>query len=318
MSNPRYILLDQNHWIYLARAYQGTSKEPGHYELAQCLLAAVDRGDVRLPISSLHLIELMRAEAPERRVRLAEVFERFGQGWFMAQWSKVLPSEVHRGVATVIGESVLPPPPEVFGRGFAFGISPEILAELQWPTEHLERLKHVAALPGAVLNLITFPNEDGRNIQNEAITGRNREDAASIEEYRGRFRNQSKALHRRAKLARYTYDFQGQIARSLGERGISLDSFLSRGVKFLTDFWSQVPSLHVDCELTLYRDRQWSRRIDPNDFADLGHLVLGVPYCSAVVVEHFWARALDETGLSKAYKTSVHTNLLELKGVIEP
>lgn len=108
MSGPCYILLDQNHWIYLARAYQGKPKEPDHQALAQRLLAAVKRDDIRLPLSYSHFIELMRAEAPDRRARLAEAFERFGNGWFMAAWSKVLPTEIDRGVALAVGQRTVP------------------------------------------------------------------------------------------------------------------------------------------------------------------------------------------------------------------
>lgn len=318
MSRPRYIFLDQNHWIYLARAYQGNPKEPEHRDLAQRLLAAVECGDIRLPISSLHLIELMRAEAPERRIRLAEVFERFGQGWFTAAWSNVLPAEIDRGVAIAVGQRPLPPVPEVFGRGFMFGLPPVIRKEMesQRSGERLNLLEQIAALPGAVLDLVTFQSEEGRGRQNKSIVGLNQEDAASVEESRGQFRQHSKAMHRRAKLARYTYDFQDQIATSLARSGVSLESFLSRGVEFLTEFWFKIPSLHVDCELTLYRDRQWSRNVDPNDFADIGHLVLNVPYCSAVVVERFWARALSETRLAKTYGTNVYSNLAGLSAII--
>jgi hypothetical protein len=276
MGNVRYILLDQNHWIYLARAYQGTPKEPCHHELAFQLLDLVERGDVRLPISMAHLIELMRAEAPERRLRLAEVFERFGQGWFTAAWSKVLPDEINRGVAIALGKSTIPPPPEVFGPGFMFGTSPGIRndLELRWSGNDLQSFEQIAALPGAILDLVTFPNEDGRNHQNKTIAELNRRNAASIEKARKEFRQSSRTLHRRAKLARYTYDFQSQLNKALSGSGISLENFLSRGIKFLVDFWALVPSLHVDCELTVYRDRQWSRSVDPNDFADIGHLVL--------------------------------------------
>lgn len=163
---------------------------------------------------------------------------------------------------------------------------------------------------------MTFPNEVGRNRQNESIAGLNQRDAASIEDSRGKFRQVSKVMHRRSKLARYTYDFQDQITTSLAASGFSLEQFLSRGVAFLTEFWSRVPSLHMDCELTLYRDRQWSREIQPNDFVDLSHLVLGVPYCSVIVVDKFWARALGETGLAKSYGTSVYDNLTGLNAVI--
>jgi hypothetical protein len=61
MSDPRYVFLDLNHWIYLAKAYQGRPQRPAHKELLASLLAAVNRDEVRLPINCLHLIELARS-----------------------------------------------------------------------------------------------------------------------------------------------------------------------------------------------------------------------------------------------------------------
>jgi hypothetical protein len=201
---------------------------------------------------------------------------------------------------------------------FSTGFRPAAREELRrhFSSDSLSQLEAVAALPGAILDLIAFPNEDRRNRQNASIAGMNGSDAASIEDARRLFGKESKSLHRRAKLARYTVNFQDQLAASLSSLGLPLSDFLSRGAEFLTRFWSHVPSLHVDCELTLYRDRQWSRPVGPNDFADLGHLVIGVPYCSSVLVERFWARAIAETGLAKEYGTSVCTDLDELGPII--
>jgi hypothetical protein len=72
----------------------------------------------------------------------------------------------------------------------------------------------------------------------------------------------------------------------------------------------------VDCELTLYRDRQWPRKVQANDVGDIGHLALAVPYCDVVVVERFWARALQETGLAEKYRVAVCADLAELSTLL--
>ena len=94
--------------------------------------------------------------------------------------------------------------------------------------------------------------------------------------------------------------------------GRTFDEFIALGLDDLTRFWSMVPSLDVDCELTLYRDRQWHRNVQANDVRDIGHLALAVPYCDIVVVERFWARALQETGLAEKYEVTVCADLSDL------
>src|SRR5207253_4354016 len=56
--------------------------------------------------------------------------------------------------------------------------------------------------------------------------------------------------------------------------------------------------------------------IDSNDFVDLAHLAIGVPYCSAVLTERFWARALQETAVAHEYGTSVYGDLEEIGPII--
>lgn len=103
VSNTRYIFLDQNHWIYLARAVWGRPHKAAHTAASEELLRRVDRDEIRLPLSIIHLIEHMRAEEPGKRQRLAEVFERFSRGWFFAAWSDILPVEIARAVGHTFG-----------------------------------------------------------------------------------------------------------------------------------------------------------------------------------------------------------------------
>jgi hypothetical protein len=318
MTVPQYVYLDQNHWIYLAQAYHGKPHRPAHEDLFDLLLAAVNRDEVRLPISYLHQIELLRADRSKRRLDLAEVFELFARGWYIAAWSRILPREFDRAIAQVLELPTVPQPPEVFGRGLFYGLPPSSCEELQrkFGSSTFEELELIAELPGSTLDIIAFPNEEGRSYQKASIAERSRQDSAAIEKDRKIFRLEPKALHRRVKMARYALSFQDQLRASLSSVGQSLDSFFSRSPEFAVRFWSEVPSLNIDCELTLYRDRQWSRAVAPNDLNDLGHLALSIPYCAAVVVERFWARALVETGVARKYDTMVCTDLEELRPLL--
>lgn len=207
MSDPRYVFLDQNHWIYLARAYHGKPHRPAHEDLLDPLLAAVNWDEVRLPISHLHLIELLRASRSKRRTDLADVFERFARGWYIAAWSHILPREFERAVAQVLELPTVAPPPEVFGRGLFHGLPPSSREELRrdFGPATFAKLERIAELPGATLDVIGFPNEEGRDRQNASIAERARRDAEAIEKNRQDFRSEPKTVHRRVKMARYIY-----------------------------------------------------------------------------------------------------------------
>jgi hypothetical protein len=315
---PKTIFLDQNHWIYLARAVNGDPHRPEHVATAERLLRLVDRAQVRLPLSTMHLIEHLRSADVGRRQRLAEVFENFSRGWFFAAWGSIISAEISRAVAKTFRCGPVPAP-IVVGRGFMFGLSSRMraLVESQLRILPLEQVSAVAALPGALLHLLTFPNEAGRTRQNTAIGQSGRKYAADTEQLRNLRKPASRTLVKRAQYARYTYDFQEEIGTALAVIGRRWDDWIALGPVGLTEFWDSVPSFRVDADLTLYRDRQWPRPVDPNDLGDISHLVLAVPYCDIVVVEHFWARAVAETQLATEYSTDVCTDLSQLNPLLD-
>ncbi len=311
---PRYVFLDQNHWIYLAKAFWGNPHKLVHQSIPAEILSQVERDSIRLPLSVIHLIEHLRAERHERREHLAAVFERFSRGWFVAPWTDVVPVEISRAVAEAFGAEHTPPSSEIFGRGFLFGVSAKARAELlkRWTAKDVDRFSWLAEQPRALFDLLTFPNESGRARQNQRICELGQLNVLAAEELRTVRKPYDKDMHRRAQYARYTFEHQDRICAALASIGRTLDDFMALGVAGLTQFWSRVPSLDVDCELTLYRDRQWTRRVQANDARDIGHLVLAVPYCDIVVTERFWARALQDTGLARKHRVAVCDDLAEL------
>ena len=232
----------------------------------------------------------------------------------MASWSHVLPVEIHRAVVETFGEQHPVPDTEVFGKGFLFGLGPgqrELLCEGRTDQE-MQMFQRIAALPGADLDLLTFPNEPGRKRQNEEVSESAEANAAAAEDVRSVRKCHPTEMHRRAQYAQYTRNHQSLIFPVLGAIGRTPDEFLELGLERLSQFWLSVPSLDVDCELTLYRDRQWTKRVHPNDARDIGHLALAIPYCDIVVTERFWVRAIEETGLANKYGTVVCADLTEL------
>lgn len=172
-------------------------------------------------------------------------------------------------------------------------------------------LEQIAALPGATFDLLTFPNEPGRNRQNRSITDLGKANADAAENLRQLRRTDGLEVSRRAQYAGYTLHHQDLLLPELQSIGQTPDAFLGLGIEKLGRFWSSIPSLDVDCELTLYRDRQWTRAVQGSDVRDIGHLALAIPYCDVVATERFWTRAAAETGLAKKYGTAICSDLTQ-------
>lgn len=315
-SKCRHVFLDQNHWIYLARDYWGKPDQPRHAGVGKRLLSAVESDHVRLPLNTIHLIECLRRSDEDARKRLAEVFEVYSRGWFCAAPSDVLPLELRRAIARIYGQEdgdLVP----AFGRGFLFGIGVGGRAMLRQSVSDFNAIAELSAVPGMLFDLLTSENEGNRRHQNKEIARIGERDASAAETLRAVRKPSPKATHRLAQYANYTYELQRELALTLASFGKSLEEFLALGHERLVAFWATVPSLDVDCELSLYRDRQWSRQVSANDTADLGHLTVAVPYCDAVVVERFWKRALTETRLGQKYRTTVFSDVTELVATLE-
>jgi len=310
----KHVYLDQNQWIYLAKDYWGKPHKQQHAGISQWFLKMVNSDRIRLPLSTIHFIEHLRADSSDRRQRLAKVFDLFSHRWYMASWSLILPVEIRQAVSKTFGGHQIGTPLQVFGRGFLFGLGQterELLRESRIDSD-LEFLEQIVSLPGAILDLLTFSNEPRRKEQNQKILELNNTNANAAEKSRQTKRHNPLEVHRRIKYAEYTLHRQDLLIPALAAVGRTPDDFLSLGRERLMSFWASVPSLDVDCELTLYRDRQWSRQIQANDFGDIWHLALALPYCDVVVTERFWTRAAMDTKVDQKYGTVVCSDLAEV------
>src|SRR5947207_3064354 len=98
MQRPLYIFLDLNQWIYLSRDYHGSPHRKGHGGIASALLQKVQNDEVRIPLGTVHFLEHLQNENPERRESLAEVFELYSGGWCFVSWSDICDFEVRQAL----------------------------------------------------------------------------------------------------------------------------------------------------------------------------------------------------------------------------
>jgi len=91
--------------------------------------------------------------------------------------------------------------------------------------------------------------------------------------------------------------------------GISQEELLAGGRRRMLDLVTAMPAGYVDWQLGLQRDKQRTRKIHPNDLADLFHLTVAIPYADLVITERFWANLVSRTDLRQRYQTEVSSKL---------
>jgi len=312
------IYLDQNHWIYLARACSGKPVKPKHQEVAIRLASSIRKKGCRLPLSLTHLIENLKKQDIGPRARLAKVFDEYSAGWYIAPWTDFVPEELKRAVAEVFQTLLIFPSPEIIGRGFVFAVGKNIrhaIPEKWWRFNAAQYAQH-SQLPGALFDLLTSVSEENRRKQSASVLERSSNSAQEIEKMRDLRKAESEATWKRIYGAEATILHQQRLSNALAANGRTMDDFIELGVDGMCNFWTHVATVHVDSELCFYRDRQWTRNVQANDVGDLGHLVGAIPYCDVVVTEKFWCRAAKERKLDKHYGTSIFSDLESLLDII--
>lgn len=307
------IFLDLNHWIALSKAYYGMPDHPKHIEALSLFQSKIRKKEVILPLQISHLVEFSRHSNEARRKRMAFVFEELSQRWFFAPWSAILPYELSVAISRIFDTQETIAKPEIFGKGALFSVSPsakQTFIENKKLKMEFDFYELLSSQPGALFDLLTFPNEDGRKKQLFSDRKRRIGYAADCEQLRDR--NDSLDLSRRAQAASYTIEHQEELQRRLLAAGKTFFDFKALGPTGMSDFFDEVPSLDVDRTLCIFRDRQWNRRIDDNDMNDIGYLSKAIPYCDVVLVENLWAHAIRTQGLDEKYNTKVFTNLKDL------
>ena len=91
--------------------------------------------------------------------------------------------------------------------------------------------------------------------------------------------------------------------------GISQEELLAGGRRRMLNLVAAMPAAHVDWQLGFQRDKQKTRKIHPNDLADLFHLTVAIPYSDLVITERFWADLVSRTDLKERYRTEVSPKL---------
>jgi hypothetical protein len=94
------------------------------------------------------------------------------------------------------------------------------------------------------------------------------------------------------------------------DHGISQERLESEEYAF--EWIQDFPAIYTHVNLTVERDIQRHRDIQPNDLNDIMALSVAIPYCDVVVTENFWAHIASQVGVDDLYNTEVTSNIEEV------
>jgi hypothetical protein len=94
------------------------------------------------------------------------------------------------------------------------------------------------------------------------------------------------------------------------DHGISQERLESEEYAF--EWIQDFPAIYTHVNLTVERDIQRHRDIQPNDLNDIMALSVAIPYCDGVVTENFWAHIASQVGVDDLYNTEVASDIEEV------
>jgi hypothetical protein len=320
--HPRVVHLDEKNWIELARGYY--RRAPGLHEIAQNVVEKSECGQAIFPLSITHFVETARNLNRERRQRLAEYMMLASQGWAILPASFIVEPEIEDACLKHLGL------PGYDLQGFAIkrGLSQLVGAKgtlvdrdtsNPLPQDLKRRLLEKMESPETLLVLMEhgLALSQLKKMQKDSMaTAKKLEQMRSLESRNIR----DNALRRRVTLVKYLVTVVNpKVARFLLSIDVDARIFADRVLKDqerIIRFFQSMPTSYCAVQLTLYRDMQRMRRVQPNDLNDIMSLSIAIPYSDIVVTERMWQRAIIQTKLNELRPTLVLRSAKELAPIL--
>lgn len=302
----KYLYLDQNHWIELARACHGRPNRSIPQSLVNEIETAVSSGRLAVPLSTAHFMETGKEGGADRRRRLAETMAEISRGTMIASQSPIVEAMMDGAVSSAFGLPILGATVPIFGKRleFAFG--------------QVENLLSSDPLLSGLLNstagiVYMLSDENGRLKSLFDLRCGEKRLSQALEDRRAQFRGYSRDVQKRAYIANLLLHLAPLLDGSAKKCGKTLEQLFGLGSPTVLKMVNSIPPLHVEIELVDQRDRQTSRVIQPNDMLDIAALAIAIPYCDFVVTEKLWVDLARRASLDTRYRTIIFSHLEEVE-----
>ena len=225
---PNVIYLDQNQWIFLARAYHNLPEGKKFSAVLEKIQLASREQRSLFPLSSAHFIETGKHGDPTSRRRLAQVMAEISRGWSLAPPDYLVPGQIRAVIADIFNQRKLSPPPALRrGVAFAFGEHESMHVEMGISANQARRLQEISATPKPLIEFLVGRNE---TLRSEAVKDFNRGAdtyAKNVEHMRTVGKAFSRAVRKRAYVANLTLLLQKELTAQLILERQNFDNFLA-------------------------------------------------------------------------------------------
>jgi hypothetical protein len=225
------------------------------------------------------------------------------QGWAILPAAKIIVPEIQNACLKQLGQAGYDLQTLAIKKGLSQMVGAQATLVSKDPRhpipeeEKREILEKITG-PWGLLKLmeIGFPQSKIEKMQTDSIAT-----AQELEKMRKlwQVRIKDNDLLRRAVSADYLVNTIGpKLIQFLSRVHADPEVFMKEVTKdreTITQFFQSMPTSYCNVQLTLYRDMQTHRKIQPNDLYDIMSLSIAIPYSDVVVTERMWQTAIKQT-----------------------
>lgn len=321
----KYIYLDQNKWIELAKGIK--DKNSIYVELHKKIIRNVENGVWAFPLSSIHITEAMKRRDETSRKELLDLMFSVSKGYAICDYmtadtfefafwvdnkivdcSRLKEKIIRCDWATTIGLST-----ENVNIQLSSGsYSPDKLLRIRKMIKEHSCDREVF---DTICDIIAENIEADEEFYYECYEkGRQsflswKNEIKSLEEYK------DKHLYPAYLIIMFFEAYREKINSLSPKQQKNIKELFEENSKNKTVAIANLESLpgfnvHNRLIFELYNNPQ--KKVHEHDFNDLAYLRVAIPYCDIVIGENYWCDRVCHYNLNKKYNTIVSTKLLNL------
>lgn len=313
----KYIYLDQNKWIDLARAYHGREDGKIFKDVQLKIFEKSNNGEWKFPLSVAHHIETMSALNRERRTRLASVMSIVSKNCSIQPYINLEYDELRNAIKNLYSlplENLIPKAIQddyfaaigldssLFNITSANPIVKKIVEEFLKNESLFEKINNLD-FDENTLDFVRNSNQESSEF------------IKNIEQDRQKFlkipEEHQLNLHIYEYFNAKLIPYLPKIMKELNLTREELANKLSQENRAMEICYA-IPTLDTRARLSYRNIRDTGRPIDKNDSIDEAFLCMAIPYCDIVVTENKWTHYAKQEKLDQKYNTKIFDSLNEL------
>lgn len=322
----KYIYLDQNKWIELAK---GIKQENSKYiELYNTIINNVENGIWAFPLSIIHITETMKRKDEASRKEILDLMFSVSKGYAICDYatadyiefkywvnnkasdfSELKPIMIRQDYANIISLSM----EKVFLEfGKMDGLQPNELEILKQEIKKYYSERDVFDKICHIAERDIIKNEEFYyNCFEEGRQGflKWKESIKKLDVYKEKHLYPAYLLHTFFEL------YKSRLEKLSPEMKNNVSEMISRSTKNKTMTIANLealPGFNVYNRLIFELFNNPDKEVHKHDFNDIAYLRVAVPYCDIVIGENYWCNRVCHYKLDEKYKTIVKTCLFEL------